>query len=144
MIKIEPVAERDLPELAVLYRELSGNEQLVDKMRNSFINIKADDAYILLGAKIGHRLAGSVMGIVCHDMVDDCRPFMVIENVIVSKEFRNRGVGRALMERIEEFCVIRNCYYSMFVSGIKRTGAHRFYESIGYKADMVKGFKKFF
>ena len=144
MLEIERISERDLPELAALFRELSGREQSLEKMKISFSNMEKNEEYIVLGAKIGGRLAGSVMGIVCHDLVDDCRPFMVIENVIVAEEFRRAGVGRALMKCIEDICIERDCCYSMLVSGSQRTDAHRFYESIGYGHDVVRGFKKFF
>ncbi len=144
MLKIERINENDLPDLADLYKELTGREQPIVKMSESFLKINENDAYFLLGAKIDGRLAGSIMGILCCDIVDDCRPFMVIENVIVSEKFRRHGVGIALLKGIEDICIEKNCYYSMLVSGIQREDAHKFYESAGYAHNAVRGFKKFF
>jgi len=144
MLKIDKISVYDLPELAVLFKELSGNDQFIEKMEKSFSFIEKNENYILLGARINDRLAGSLMGIVCYDLVDDCRPFMLIENVVVSENFRGKGIGRELMRAIENICVDRNCYYTIFVSGAQRKEAHKFYESIGYRLDAVQGFKKFF
>ncbi|HOV70464.1 MAG TPA: GNAT family N-acetyltransferase, partial [Clostridia bacterium] len=58
------------------------------------------------------------MGIVC---VGSCRPFMVLENVIVSQPYRRTGIGRKLMEYIEKYARSVNCnYYIMFVSRANR------------------------
>ena len=144
MLKIDKISRSDLPELATLFKELSGNEQFIDKMEKSFSFIEKNENYTVLAARINDRLAGSIMGIICHDLVDHCRPFMLIENVIVAEKFRGQGVGKELMRSIEKICVDRNCYYTIFVSGAKRKEAHKFYESIGYSPDAAKGFKKFF
>lgn len=144
MLKIDLITRKDLPELAVLFKELSGNDQYLDKMETSFSLMEKNENYIILAARTSDRLADSLMGIICHDLVDDCRPFMLIENVIVSENFRGKGIGRELMRTIEKICVERNCYYTIFVSGAQRKEAHKFYESVGYRLDAAQGFKKFF
>ncbi len=143
MTVISDIEESDLIELSELLEELSGNKTDRDKMFQTFSIMTGNNDYILLGARIDDKLAGSLMGIICQDLAGDCRPFMVIENVIVAKEYRGRGIGRSLMSAIESTAIKRNCYYSMFVSGSIRTDAHKFYESIGYENDIVKGFKKY-
>lgn len=143
MTVISDIEESDLIELSGLLEELSGNKTDRDKMFQAFSIMAGNNDYILLGARINDKLAGSLMGIICHDLAGDCRPFLVIENVIVAKEYRGRGIGRSLMSAIESTAKKRNCYYSMFVSGSNRTEAHLFYESIGYEKDFVKGFKKY-
>ena len=143
MIEIRRIMEGELPRLAVLLEQLSEDKSDPVKMNESYRKIADDGGYILLGAFVDGVLAGSLMGIVCHDLVGACRPFMVIENVIVAEEFRGKGIGKLLIESIEKEGRTRNCSYTMFVSGIKRTGAHAFYESVGYAPDMVRGFKKY-
>ncbi len=56
---------------------------------------------------------------------------------------RGKKIGKALIYEIENIGRERNCYYTIFVSGIQRKDAHRFYESIGYSLDSVQGFKKY-
>jgi len=83
------------------------------------------------------------MGIICHDLVGECRPLMVVENMIVSQDYRRRDMGNRLMQEIEKVARRRKCYYIMFVSKGERKEAHRFYESSGYRLDAVKEFKKY-
>jgi GNAT superfamily N-acetyltransferase len=54
-----------------------------------------------------------------------------------------KGIGKALMKRIEEIGKEMDCHYIIFVSSMKRKESHRFYESLGYDLDMVQGFKKY-
>jgi len=102
-----------------------------------------DSSYILLVARENDKVVGTVMGIICMDLVKDCQPFMVIENVVVKSEFRGIGVGIELMQHLETLARSRNCYYTMFVSSGHRKEAHKFYEAIGYEPGLVRGFKKY-
>jgi len=144
MLKIDRISRNDLPELAELFKELTGNEQFIQRMEKNYFLIENNNDYIILGAKIDNRLAGSLMGIVCLDFADECRPFMLIENVVVLKQFQGQGIGKELMRCIENICIERNCSYNLFVSGSHRKDAHEFYKSIGYELNVVQGFKKFF
>ena len=142
-ISIRPVKIDELDELAELYRELAGKGTDPGKMKKHFEWMQSNPDYIVLGAKGAGELIGSLMGIVCQDIVGECRPFMVIENVIVSRRYRRRGIGKRLMRKIEEIARERNCYYIMFVSKSQRGEAHRFYESLGYGLDFARRFKKY-
>ncbi|KYZ76744.1 GCN5 family acetyltransferase [Anaerosporomusa subterranea] len=134
----------DLKELAALSQELCGREANIACLKDTLEKIVHNPDYILIGARDDqHRLIGSVMGIICMDVVGDCRPFVVLENLIVSERARGLGIGKLLVSYIEERARERNCYYIMFASLAKRKEAHRFYESIGYAKGVVEGFKKY-
>jgi GNAT superfamily N-acetyltransferase len=53
----------------------------------------------------------------------DLPAFMVVEDVIVDREQRRRGIGSVLMRAIEEQAVSRNCSYIMFVTDSTRVDA---------------------
>lgn len=140
---IAQIAVEDLEALAALYFELTEVQTDLLAMCKSFEMISENEDYLLVGAKDENgRLLGSLLGIVCTDVVGECRPFLVLENVIVSSEARGRGVGKLLMESIEGFARERGCSYIILVSGAKRTGAHAFYEALGYAEHPARGFKK--
>jgi GNAT superfamily N-acetyltransferase len=144
MIKIELADIKDATALSNLFEELVGEKTNLSKMKEnlSFI-ISNKDYYILCAKDENNKLLGSVMGIVCADICGDCQPFMVLENMIVSENARGKGIGRKLVEQLEEYAKQRNCTYIMLVSLIKRKGAHKFYESLGFGLDVVQGFKKY-
>ncbi|MEI0740098.1 hypothetical protein VQ056_31650 [Paenibacillus sp. JTLBN-2024] len=91
MTDIRHIAESDLPALARLYEELMGIPTNGDRMLQVFRSAESSGNYHILGAFHEGELAGSLMGIICLDFVGSCKPFMVIENVIVSSRIRRAG-----------------------------------------------------
>jgi GNAT superfamily N-acetyltransferase len=141
-MEIGRLTEDDLPSLADLYREFWGEGSSLELMRVTFRRLVTNPNYIFLIAKMDERIAGSAMGIVCDELYGECKPFMVVEDVIVGKDFRRKGIGSLLMRRLEHLAAERTCNYIIFVTERERTEAHQFYESLGYKPDAYKGFKK--
>lgn len=117
----------DLGDLGKLYEQFWEEQSSISKMNETFTRIENDENYILLGLKIDGRLAGSVMGIICQELYGDCKPFMVVEDVIVDKSFRRKGIGTKLMNRLETIAKQRNCCNIIFVTETERKDAHRFY-----------------
>jgi len=144
MVTIKKILYDDLGDLANLYEELLERKTNFQKFRESFDLINSDKNYILIGAKDGNgNLVGSLLGIICKELGGDCRPYIIVENVIVKSSCRGMGIGKVLMNFIEEFARMNNCYFTMLVSAFRRKDSHKFYESIGYANDVVKGFKKY-
>jgi len=143
LLALQTATVDDLASLAQLYEELSGEKTDLCKMKENFKVMESNPNYVVLIAKENNLVVGSVMGIICLDLVRQCKPFMVIENVIVKNDWRGRGIGVKLMEEIERIGRKRECYYTMFVSGVQRKEAHQFYAAIGYDLDFVQGFKKY-
>lgn len=144
IITITAIELADLEQFALLGEELFGAETNRAKLARVFAKIQADASYIFIGAKDEQqRLLGSAMGIVCSDTVGECRPFMVLENMIVSPQSRRQGVGKKLMEYLEAWAREQNCYCIMLLSHVRRQEAHSFYEAMGYPKDIVQGFKKY-
>lgn len=142
MILIERIREGDLQELAELYNDLFQEATDCDKMVKTFEWIQSNPNYIVLGSKQDGKLVGTLMGIVCPVMMGQCKPFMFVESVIVSKNCRNMGIGRLLMHEIEHIARERECFLIQLVSSGHRKEAHQFYEALGYNVDKVRGFRK--
>jgi len=141
-MKIRKLIEDDLASLAVLYQQFWGEVSSLEKMRTKFQRLKRNPNYIFLVAEKQNQLVASAMGIICEELYGDCKPFMVVEDVIVDKNHRRLGIASSLMKELERCASENNCNYIIFVTESERTEAHRFYESIGYKSDAYKGFKK--
>jgi GNAT superfamily N-acetyltransferase len=141
-MEVTNLTEGDLESLAGLYRQFWNEESSLERMRVTFRRLQENPNYILLGAKHEGLLVGTAMGIVCEELYGDCRPFLVIEDVVVDERHRRSGIGASLMRELEKRAVDLDCSYIIFVTEMERTDAHRFYESLGYKSDAYKGFKK--
>lgn len=87
-------------------------------------------------------LIGSVMGVICEELYGDCKPFLVLENMIIDKAYRNQGVGKELISELEKIATKRNCTQVILVTESDRIDACKFYESAGYSSQTHKGFKK--
>jgi GNAT superfamily N-acetyltransferase len=59
--------------------------------------------------------------------------FVIIAGLVVDKDYRRQGIARLLMERVEEWASRRGCFIIRLNSSSTRTGAHRFYEQLGYE-----------
>ncbi len=141
--RIDTVKKSDLPALKILYKELIDEPSELSDMERSFDTMANDPAYQLLGVRnASGELTGSVLSILCTDIFGACRPFLVIENLIVRSDCRGTGIGHLLMEHAEKRARRHGCGYTMLVSDARRERAHRFYRSLGYTEE--KGFKKYF
>jgi GNAT superfamily N-acetyltransferase len=141
-MKVTELIESDLEALAGLYKQFWGEDSSLEKMHATFQSLRTNPNYIFLVARRDGRLAGSVMGIVCEELYGECKPFMVVEDVIVDQNHRRQGVGSLLMRELERLAISRDCAYIIFVTEQDRTTAHQFYESLGYNPDKYRGFKK--
>jgi len=139
---ITPLSDHDLPELALLYRQFWNEDSDVNAMRTVFSRLRSDPNYILLAAHRDNVLAGSAMGIICEELYGACRPFMVVEDVVVGAQYRRKGIGTALMRELERIALERGCASVLFVSEAGRADACAFYRSLGYDPDTKRGFKK--
>lgn len=101
-----------------------------------------EDKYLLVAEeRPSGRIVGSLLGVVFEDICGDCRPILLVENVAVLEECQGVGIGRKMFTEIERWGREKDCHYEILVSGMKRTGAHRFYSALGFNE--VKGFKKY-
>ena len=132
----------DISQLAQLYKQFWDEESCVETMKKTFNRLEDEGSYILLSAVEDKRLIGSVMGIICGELYGDCKPFMVLENMIVDKEYRNLGVGKALISELEKKATEKNCTQIILVTETNRISACKLYESAGYNPETHKGYKK--
>jgi predicted N-acetyltransferase YhbS len=137
---IEKLNIDDIPNLLKLYDELISFESSLDKSIETYKEMLMDENYFLIVAKEDTKIVGSVLGIYCKCLV---MPFLVIEDVIVKDGLRGKGIGRELMETMDEFAKTKDCSYAILVSSDYRKKAHKFYENIGF-IDGVRGFRKMY
>lgn len=142
-MQIIALTEPDLPDLARLYGQFRGEQSSLEDMRSTFGKLEEDPDYTLLGVREGGRLVGSVMGVICRELYGSCRPFMVVEDVIVDRAHRRRGVGSKLMQAVEQEALRHDCSYIMLVTDASRTDALGFYEHLGYHPEKYRACKKY-
>lgn len=61
-----------------------------------------------------------------------------ILGLAVDSNFQGQGIGKKLMSAIEDYALKNNISFIRFNSNVRRTEAHKFYESIGYVCDKTQ------
>ncbi len=142
--KVDENNDRDIKEFCEIMDALTTHAEDIELLKEKIANTNADENSYLMVAedKETGRLCGSLFAIIMGDFCAECRPFMLVENVAVHKDFQRRGIGKAMFEEIEKWAKARNAHYLMLTSSMNRTDAHEFYRSLEYTE--VKGFKKYF
>ena len=139
---IRRLIENDLESLAKLYKYFWNVESDLEKMRVKLKVLKNNPNYIILAALIEETMVGSVMGIICEDLYGECKPYIIMENLIVDEKFRSKGIGRALLIELENLAIDYDCTQILFITEANRKNAISFYESLGYNTTAHVGFKK--
>ena len=132
----------DIPQLAKLYKLFWNEESNTEKMYIMFDSIQLNQFYTVLGYfSDDNVLIGSVMGIICQDLYGECKPFMVIESMVVDVNMRKKGIAKKLLSELEKRAAAAGCSQIILVTEKVRTDACGFYESMGFSKDNA-GYKK--
>ena len=140
--ELAPIAEGDLSQLAELYQQLLPNESSLSKMQKALSNNLGNPKHLVLAAKIDGRLVGSLLAVTCEMFFGQCKSFLVVEDVVVDSTYRRQGIGKALMQYVEQHARENNCSYIMLVTDAKRVDAQEFYKSLGYQSEKYCAFQK--
>jgi GNAT superfamily N-acetyltransferase len=132
----------DIPQLALLYKQFWGEDSCIEAMYNQFYKICGNSTHVLLSAIENGQLVGSVMGVICAELYGSCKPFMILENMIVDRKYRNKAIGKTLIAELEKIAINKGCTQIILVTETTRVDACNFYESVGYNPNTHRGFKK--
>lgn len=141
-LKIRLVEKEDIPSVARLYESFWGEASDSALMKKKLEELKDNPKHILLCAELDQQIAGTIMGIICDDLYGDCRPFLVMENLITDQRYRKQGVGKALLTKLEDFGRSNHCTQIIFITEARRQDAMSFYTSMGYNSNTHIGYKK--
>lgn len=81
-------------------------------------------------AEVDGRAVGWLHAGVWEDI--EAEAFAVIGGLVVDLDYRNRGIGRALLEDAERWAREQGVSVVRLWSSTTRTAAHRFYQRMGY------------
>ena len=140
-IVIEKASKTDFPRLNELYFNLTGEISDNIKMEDEFKKFINNDDYYLLVIKIDGYVIGTGLGIVFRSLAANCRPYFVIDNVIIDEKYRNKGYGTLLFQTFQKHMFNNNCLASYLIANEENFDAHRFYRKNGFN-DKVLGFQK--
>lgn len=112
--------------------------KLLDKEYNSHINQTrlektyiSDKRSIIVAVEKEDSLVGCTFLEIQEDFVRPSR-VLYVTYVAVDEKYRMHGIGRKIFERVEEIARENACSSIELTSANYRTGAHAFYDSLGF------------
>ncbi len=130
MYSIRPASEEDFAEIARLAGQL-GYPASDDVMRTRLQRLLVDPGNVVFVAESAEGgLVGWIQGVRSQFLESDCR--IEIAGLIVDQRFHRKGVGRALIGRVEGWALDQGVSQVSVRCRTTRVDAHRFYESLGF------------
>jgi GNAT superfamily N-acetyltransferase len=89
--------------------------------------------YKLFVAKYEGAIVGTFALAIMDNLAHLGKSSGLVEDVVVAKEMRSKGIGKKMMEYALDICKENNCYKMCLSSNLIRKRAHSFYENLGFK-----------
>lgn len=142
LVTIRTASRTDTAAIESLYRQLVDDEN-VNVTEFQIQALDEDARTRLLVCTIDGYVLGTVLVSLCADAMYAAQPFAVVENLVIDREYRGKGLGQALLREVERFCLSQNCSKIMLLSSVSRVNAHRLFEHVGFRGDRKVGFVKY-
>lgn len=132
-IVIREIESKDYIPVAAIWRDVLGILQATDEtVARTYEKMKSDSRYHTFVADVSGNVAGLATTVETL-AIDHPNGYIKVNGLAVLPEFQRCGIGKMLMERVEKLASERNISLIGLASGFQRTGAHRFYEHLGYQ-----------
>jgi len=136
VIEIRDACDGDLPGILRVLAESGidgGVSFTVEEAQSHLARIRSGSSFRLLVALIDGEIAGTYSLVILEKLGKRGARSGVVEDVGVPPQRQGQGIGRAMMAHALEECRKAGCYKLALSSNVKREGAHRFYESLGFE-----------
>lgn len=131
-IIIREIESRDYKAVAAIWRDVLDIPSASDEVvAQTYEQMKGDDRYHTYVADVDGRVVGLTTAVEVM-AIGYLHGYIKMNGLGVLPEFQGQGIGRMLMERVEKLTDECGADAIGLASGIRRTGAHEFYEHLGY------------
>lgn len=127
-MEIRRITLNDLSRVFELLNELYENKLEYDKFSQIYqLKLSDINSYYIVAI-----LDNKIVGILTSEIqvkLHRAKKQSFIEDLIVDKEYRNRGIGKALIQNAVDYAKNNDCEVIELTSHINNENAHRFYEN---------------
>lgn len=128
--KIKKAEIKDAERIAILGEQL-GYSLTTQQVEQRLAKIQNNDAHIVYVATLANEyVIGWSHAHICDLIIMPTQAILL--GLVVDQDYRHNGIGRYLMQHIEQWASLAGCEDVLLRSNIKRQEAHLFYEKIGY------------
>lgn len=130
-MKIRLARESDYKQLMQLYNDFVGEDRYSKYNNDSFKKvINSTNNFIFVAEDNGKLVGFATFSI--RDVIRYPKQIAELDELFVSLDYRQKGVGKLLMQQVEDKAKELNCYRIFVESQYKHETAHKFYEELGY------------
>ena len=141
MRKIRRAQGADAASLQALYQELHPYD-IIEVTPSRLDNLaQNENTHIFVSEEHDEVLATATV-FLCQDALRGNTPFALVENMVVSSHYLREGIGKSLVDFIENFCLEKNCSRIVLLSDQDNRIARDFITAMGYDPDASIGFIK--
>jgi N-acetylglutamate synthase-like GNAT family acetyltransferase len=138
-VEVRPLPARDLPLAMDLIHEfeMPGVRKLREnEVRSIYSKIIATGGAVF-GAYRGSKIVGTCTLNVCANLSWSGRPYGIVENIIVTKSERGKGIGKSLLLFARRMAESKNCYKVALMAKPEGPEVESFFKSAGFLGDSV-------
>ena len=142
-VEVEVLGPGALDELLDLLDHFDRDEPPVepDRLRRAWAAMVADRGLTVLGVRDGAGvLVATCVLHVMPNLTRGARPYALVENVVVHRDRRRRGLGTRLLRDAQRRAWAADCYKVMLLTGSRRPEVHRFYREAGFDGEAKHGY----
>ena len=136
-VEVRPLPASDLPlAMSLIYEfEFPELKKLRENdVRSIYSKIIASGGAVF-GAYRGSEIVGTCTLNVCANLSWSGRPYGVVENIIVTKNERGKGIGKSLLLFARRMAESKNCYKVVLMTKQVDSETFSFFRSAGFSAD---------
>lgn len=132
-IVIREIESKDYASVTEIGRDVLGVLRATEEtVIQTYEKMKGDSRYHTFVAEVDGEVVGFA-STVTTIAVDHPDGYVKMNGLAVLPAYQRRGIDRRLMERVERLAEERGATAIGLASGFQRTGAHAFYERLGYQ-----------
>jgi GNAT superfamily N-acetyltransferase len=135
-LHIREADPEDVDTILALYAQPGmDNGRVLDRERalTVFREIRAVPGYRLHLAELDGIPVGTFALLIMPNLGHCGSPSGVLEDIVVDSGYQGRGIGRHLVAHAIALCRAAGCYKLALSSNLVRTGAHAFYDRLGFE-----------
>lgn len=142
MREIRRAQADDAEAIGSLYQELNTRSAPAVSAERVAAIAQSEHTYLFVCDDDDDILASALVCL-CEDVMFGTQPFAVVENFVVSTDYKREGIGKSMMDHIENFCLEQLCSKIILQTGSDNRDARDFYTAMGYDPDAKIGFVKY-